>query len=149
MNASFSAAKRPSECIVWSRPTAAISIAWNRMANPQPWLSKKNTKRQWRDDLQRQSAGEARLKIEQGDPVRRDRDSHHVRNHGSKLRHPRFALLAAEVALRSQCILRNNPIHGLQLRSAAHQQHLMRKAVVIDGERHLGVLRQGLDLRSF
>ena len=28
--------------------------------------------------LQRQGAGEARLEIEQADPFRRDRDSHHV-----------------------------------------------------------------------
>jgi len=48
----------------------------------------------------RQGTGEARLKIEETNPLRRDRDPHHLLNHGSKLRDPSLSLLRSEIALR-------------------------------------------------
>ena len=99
--------------------------------------------------LQGQSTWETSLKIKEADPFRCNRDSHHVLNHGSNLRHPSFSLLLSEIALRSQRILRNNSIDGLQPGSTTHQQHLVWEGVVINRERHLRVFRQSLKLRRF
>ena len=54
--------------------------------------------------LQWQSTREPRLKVEQANPLGRNSDSHHILNHGSKLRYPGFTLLLSEIAFRSQGI---------------------------------------------
>src|SRR5258706_9615086 len=60
---------------------------------------------------------------------------------------PGLTLFRSEVALGGSGVLRNNPVDGLETRRAANQEDLVRKYVVVDGERHFRILFKSLQFR--
>src|SRR5258708_8997227 len=100
------------------------------------------------ENSQRQSAREPGLEIEQTDPYRRNRDSHHLLNHRAELLYPGLPLLASEIALGSNGIFGNDAFQSFESRRTAHQQHLVGEAVVVNRQRPVAILRDRLHLGS-
>ena len=71
--------------------------------------------------LQRQGAGETSLEIEQSDPIRRDCDANHRRNHLAELSAPGLGLSGVEVAVGSGDIFGDNAIDRIEPGCAAKE----------------------------
>src|SRR5713226_4364729 len=127
-------------CITWveQRFSAALRACFVRRLQP-PGVNTLPAKR----------ARKARLKVQHPDPLRRNRDLHHAGHHRPYLLHPRLALLWTEVTFGRRRVFRHDSLDCLQARCPAHQQHLMRKSIVVNRQRDLRILRQRLQLGRF